>query len=226
MTNPREATVVLVHGLWMRGFEFMVFRRLLQRHYRAHVKAFSYRSVASGAWAQARELRFFCHALSTPMVHLVGHSLGGLVVLKALEDNENPDSGPAIAPGRVVLLGAPVQGSLVGRRLAALPLFRRAMGAHMRSISAVGEPRAYAGREVGVIAGSVPGGAGRLIARLPLPNDGSVAVDETRLVGAIEHLVLPVTHTTMVFSRAVARATGQFLQDGSFGLSSRGGQSH
>ncbi len=47
--------------------------------------------------------------------------------------------------------------------------------------------------------------------------DGNVTVDETRLPGAREHLVLPVTHTGMLLSARVARAVGTFLADCAFG---------
>jgi hypothetical protein len=49
------------------------------------------------------------------------------------------------------------------------------------------------------------------------PNDGAVAVSETRLPGAKQHLILPVTHTGMLLSPQVAQEAGQFLATGHFG---------
>ena len=43
-------------------------------------------------------------------VHLVGHSMGGVLILRALQ------ADPGMPPGRVVLMGAPVRGSAVARR--------------------------------------------------------------------------------------------------------------
>ena len=72
------------------------------------------------------------------------------------------------------------------------------------------------GVELGVIAGNVPFGLGRLVARLPKPNDGVVRVDETRVPGAKESIVLRINHTGMLVSPAVARAACAFLRNGSF----------
>jgi hypothetical protein len=72
-------------------------------------------------------------------------------------------------------------------------------------------------REVGIIAGSRSVGAGRLFADLPLPNDGTVCVDETELPGATSRIVHDVSHTGMLFSSAVAASAVQFLATGSFG---------
>jgi hypothetical protein len=41
-------------------------------------------------------------------------------------------------------------------------------------------------------------------------------VAETQLVGAEDHAVLRVSHTGLVFSKAVASATGAFLKTGKF----------
>ena len=71
--------------------------------------------------------------------------------------------------------------------------------------------------EVGVIAGSMSVGVGRVFAELPQPNDGTVCVDETGLPGATAQLVLDVSHTGMLLSSEVAAATVQFLRSGSFG---------
>jgi hypothetical protein len=57
---------------------------------------------------------------------------------------------------------------------------------------------------------------GRFVADLPEPNDGTVALEETRVDGMKEHLVLPVTHTGMMLSSEVADRTARFLASGSF----------
>ena len=70
--------------------------------------------------------------------------------------------------------------------------------------------------DVGVIAGDVPVGAGRAIAPLERPNDGTVAVAETRLMGTTDHIVLPVSHFSLLWSSAVIRQTLCFLARGVF----------
>ena len=45
---------------------------------------------------------------------------------------------------------------------------------------------------------------------------GVVTVEETRLEGATDHLVVPLSHTALHFSRAVARQVQHFLRDGRF----------
>jgi hypothetical protein len=72
-------------------------------------------------------------------------------------------------------------------------------------------------REVGVIAGSLPVGIGRVFAELPVPNDGTVCVDETELPGAASRIVHDVSHTGMLFSSAVANSAVKFLVTGGFG---------
>jgi len=58
---------------------------------------------------------------------------------------------------------------------------------------------------------------GRVVARgLPTPNDGVVTVAETALAAACDRIVLPVSHSGMLFSRRVARQSGAFLRDGKF----------
>ena len=49
-------------------------------------------------------------------------------------------------------------------------------------------------------------------------NDGTVAVSETRMPGATDHIVLPVSHLGMLLSARVARETGSFLTAGRFSL--------
>lgn len=72
-------------------------------------------------------------------------------------------------------------------------------------------------REVGVIAGSLPVGIGRAFSELPVPNDGTVCLDETELTGATSRIVHEVSHTGMLFSSAVADSAVKFLASGRFG---------
>jgi hypothetical protein len=73
------------------------------------------------------------------------------------------------------------------------------------------------GCDIGVIAGRMPVGAGRIVAPdLPAPHDGAVSVDETRLPAMCDHIVLNVSHSGMLVSRAVAHQICAFLRDGAF----------
>jgi pimeloyl-ACP methyl ester carboxylesterase len=207
--------IVYVHGLWQSGGEAVLLRRRLARQLRADARAFSYRSVAADASTNARELIKYLSALSADRLHLVGHSLGGLVILKAFE--QEPELAARLPPGRIVLLGSPLRGSRTARHLAGLPFGRRIMGRSIHEEALQARERQWnCARELGVIAGDSGIGLGRLVGRLRGPSDGTVLVEETLLEGAKDRVVLRVSHTGMLFSAAVARAAGTFLGTGSF----------
>lgn len=144
-------------------------------------------------------------------VHVVGHSLGGLLILETFETQE------ALPPGRIVLLGCPAQGSRAARVFASWPFGQRLLGPLAAGELTREQPRAWRGsRDLGIIAGSLSAGMGRWLAELPVPNDGTVSVDETRLPGASEHVVHDVSHTGILLSAAVADSLLRFLRTGSF----------
>jgi pimeloyl-ACP methyl ester carboxylesterase len=210
--NAKPIPVVVVHGLWLNGLEFFLLRdRLTAAGF--DPATFRYQSthatLADAADALAARLAAF-----DGTVHVVAHSLGGVVALEALTRRSD------LPPGRVVLLGSPVQGSRAARAIGAWGVGPQILGALAMTELAVPQARQWNGqREIGVIAGSRSAGLGRLFASLPTPNDGTVAADETRLPGATSQIVLDVSHTGMLFSSAVAAATVQFLATGSFGQS-------
>ena len=116
----------------------------------------------------------------------------------------------------MVLLGTPAGGSAVARRLRGSAWTRWLVG---RSVERglLGEVPPWTGRaELGVISGDRSLGVGRLVTHLPGPNDGTVAVAETRLPGAVAHLVLHSSHMGLVFSSTVAAAVCRFLEAGRF----------
>ena len=122
-------------------------------------------------------------ALRAETLHLVGHSLGGLVILKLFESGE----GLRLPPGRIVLLGSPLNGSRAARNLGRLPLGRKILGRGVCEELLTERTRRWSGqRELGVIAGSLSIGLGRLVlATHGAPSDGTIFVDETRLAGYI-----------------------------------------
>ncbi|HEV2286271.1 MAG TPA: hypothetical protein VGR80_09525, partial [Steroidobacteraceae bacterium] len=58
----------------------------------------------------------------------------------------------------------------------------------------------------------------QFLAHFDEENDGTVAVSETRLPGATDHIVLPVSHLGMLVSARVAHETGRFLTEGRFSV--------
>ena len=71
-------------------------------------------------------------------------------------------------------------------------------------------------REVATVAGDKALGAGRMVPGLPKPNDGTVAVAETELGSDHAHVVLAVTHSSMLISRRVADYACVYLKTGHF----------
>jgi hypothetical protein len=74
------------------------------------------------------------------------------------------------------------------------------------------------GRPLGIVAGTQSVGLGQFLAGFEEECDGTVGVSETRLPGATDHIVLPVSHMGLLVSPRVARETGLFLQNGRFSL--------
>ncbi len=149
-------------------------------------------------------------------MHVLAHSLGGLVTLETLAKERD------LPPGRAVLLGSPVQGSRAARAFASWPLGPQILGSlAVRQLTRAPGRRWELPREIGVIAGARSAGLGRLLANLPQPNDGTVSLDETHLPGAAAELVLDVSHIGMLVSQPVAREAGRFLARGAFGSEGR-----
>jgi pimeloyl-ACP methyl ester carboxylesterase len=203
--------IVTVHGLWNRGPEAWMLRRRLRHLTGRPIVQFRYPSVSGDFADNAGRLAGMLERDRGP-TDLVGHSLGGLLVLEAIRWAD-----PA-AVGRVVLLAAPVRGSAAARRLLARSRGGGRIIGRSASVLAGGVDLSVPeGLEVGMIAGSGAKGMGRILGAMTGVHDGTVGLDETRFEGLADHIVLPVTHTGMLFSDAVARAVAEFLRDGRFG---------
>jgi pimeloyl-ACP methyl ester carboxylesterase len=215
MARAREP-VVLVHGLWMNGLEFGVLRQRLQAQHGFDVHVFPYSSMQGDPAVVAAELMEFtdrCAPGGQP-VHLVGHSLGGAFVFRALEN------GLRERPGNAVLLGSPLLGSRAACNVARFTALRPLLGTHVLYELARPCERQWASatspRALGAIAGTRRIGTGQFFARFDEDNDGTVGVSETRLPGLDDHLLLPHSHIGMLFAHDVATQVAHFLHHGRF----------
>ena len=205
----REA-VVLVHGIWMNGLEFWRLRRRLERAgYECHI--FKYHVWGKPLAETAERLHEFAESINAPVVHFVAHSLGGIVLMHLF------DQFPFISKdGRIVLLASPVNGSVVAKRLAYLPLTRWALGQSMEEGLDGNVPKWRGWQDIGTISGTLPLGAGLIVGGPSLPHDGTVSVEETYLKGATDSIIMSVSHTGLLISTDVATEVVTFLRTGKF----------
>ena len=198
--------VLLIHGLlnaksWLRPLATNLRRQGFD------TELFGYSSLLDGPGLALPRLR---ERLSENRFGaIVGHSLGGLIALEALRD------APTSTVTRVVCIGSPLRGSLTARNIAARPWIRPLLGRSADLLQ--GGLEAWAGEaEVGLVAGNVARGMGRLFARFEGESDGTVGLEETRLPGLADHCIVRSSHTGLVFSREAVAQTAHFLRHGRF----------
>jgi pimeloyl-ACP methyl ester carboxylesterase len=208
-------TVVCVHGAWSYGVSMYLVKRRLEKEHGMRVLLFNYPSVRGTLDENAAELADFIHSEGLQATHLIGHSLGGVIALRMLAQDD------AAVPGRLVCLGSPLTGSRAADFLSRQDWVQQIVGDSLRS-GVVHEAANEWGshvcnkRDVGIIAGTLPLGFGQLIANFDGESDGTVAVSETYLEGAKDHLRMRVSHTGLLVSSDVADQAAAFLKRGEF----------
>lgn len=142
-------------------------------------------------------------------IHFVSHSMGGLVLLAALN---HPDCPREAKIGRLVAIAPPIRGSIWGQWLNRFSLFRAIAkefaGKELMTKENFNDMGEYPDslEKILVIAGSL--GFNPFI---PGKNDGTLAVTETVLNCPHEHIVIRRGHRMIVFSKKVAELTRNFL---------------
>lgn len=205
--------VLLVHGLWMRSIAM----RWLATRLRSQdfvPQLFGYYSLLQDTDAVVTRL---ADALrQQPGTHVLAHSLGGLLALRAAE------RAGVQHVGRIVCLGSPLAGSRAASSIAArIPAGGRLVG-HNRALLESGIGEIPHGLQVGAVAGCVPRGLGGVVARFDCEHDGTVAVAETRVPGLADHVVVRASHSGLIFSDAAVRQAVAFLRNGRFDAPGRG----
>jgi len=208
-------TVICLHGFWSHGAGMFLIKRRLENEYGLRALLFSYPSVRGTLDENAAALARFIQEEGLTRTHFVGHSLGGVVALRMFANDADAP------PGRLVCLGSPLAGSRAADYLSQQDWAEPILG-HSLASGVIDKPASdwaihvCAQREVGIIAGNVPLGLGQFVAEFDEDNDGTIAVSETRLDGARDHLIMPVSHKGMLVSPDVVDQAVAFLKRGEF----------
>ncbi|MBE1507849.1 esterase/lipase family protein [Rhizobium viscosum] len=148
-------------------------------------------------------------------LHLIGHSMGGLVI-RAMLKNYRPSN-----LGRVVMVGTPNNGSQVADFLKKVPLYKAAFGPAGQQL--VTDQSTFAhifgpvDFELGIIAGTrTIDPVSSLIIGHQITNDGKVTVESTRLAGATDHIAIAANHTFIPSNKVMWTQALSFIRDGKF----------
>jgi pimeloyl-ACP methyl ester carboxylesterase len=210
---PGREAVLMLHGFLMNRFVMHPLQGALRdAGFDAH--ALDYRSIRGTLAEHHEECARAIDGLiaqGAARVHLLGHSMGGVVALSYLLRQPAPEH-----IGRTVLLGSPVAGCDAATLFSQQALGRLLMG-NSASLWREAMPLLIPpDREVAAIAGNERFGLGPLVVELEGENDGVARVVETWLTGMADHILLPVSHTGMLLSAEVARQCIAFLRNGRF----------
>ncbi len=143
-------------------------------------------------------------------IHFVSHSMGGLVLLAALNHPLCPDEAKT---GKVALLAPPLKGSHWGRELSRFPWARKIVrdkaGHELMTKSNFDDLGSYPEslENVLVIAGTL-----KCNPLLKGASDGTLLLEETYLSTPHERATVQQQHSTMLYSKKVSNKVREFFR--------------
>jgi len=198
--TPHRDLVVLVHGLAAHRLMMHLLAQTLQQVF-AGVVNWGYPSLFSPIEQHGKALAALLEQLDDDRghdrIHLVGHSMGGIIGRLALSHYTPRHFG------RFVMIAPPNRGSHVARHLAPYlgricpPLVQLA-DEEESFVCSLPQPQV---RELGIIAAKT---------------DILVLEPSTRLGCECDHIVLPGRHSSLLWRRETAEQVRHFLENGRF----------
>lgn len=214
--TPEPDCVVLLHGIGMRAFVMNRLEsalaaegyRVVNISYPSRVMPFE---ELAGTYLPAQLQQ--AGVARAPRLHFVTHSMGSLIVRKLIQD-----ARPANL-GRVVMIGPPNQGSTAADAAQEYALLRKFLGGNLVRLGtgedAIVRTLGPADFDVGIIAGEVA--VNPVFGKaLNGKNDGAVTVDSARLEGMRDFIVVPYSHTLMLWRTEVVDQVRAYLREGKF----------
>jgi pimeloyl-ACP methyl ester carboxylesterase len=208
--------VVLLHGISRTALSFRKMQVALERTGFATLNL-DYESRRKALEGLAEDIHPAIQRFADRIdgsIHFVCHSMGGLLA-RVYIARHRPNR-----LGRVVMLGTPNSGSEIADRLKNFGAYRAFFGPAGQqlgtrrddAINALFPPLDY---PVGIVAGnrSIDPLVGKM---LPKPHDGRVSVENSRIDGMADHIVVDTSHPWLVRNSVAVAQTIAFLQDGTF----------
>ena len=203
MLPENHEAVVLIHGMGRTQLSmWLLARRLTRAGYRTYhfqyVAAFNQSIMDMGASL----VHYLVEKVDAPKYHLVGHSLGGVIIRAGFK------KGYPEGLSKVVMLGTPNRPSLLAQQLknrGAFKLFSGRAGQELASETFF-EELPTPSVPFGVIAGNV----GQRLT-FDEDNDGIVKVSTTKLGGMADFTTVPRIHTFIMNGPETAEHCEHFL---------------
>ncbi len=211
-TALAEEVVVLLHGIANIPLSMKYLENSLEKAgYQIH--NLGYPSTDVPIEEAAARIREKVMAMGgAKRIHFVGHSMGHLLIRIILADDL-----PGL--GRVVMIAPPNQGSFMAQRLEDMDIYRWIFGPAGQQLPANNrtffENLPVPDCEFGIIAGG-KGTEGGYNPLLDGDDDGTVRVEETKLEGAADFIVVNNIHTLILFDPETVEQTIHFLKNGQF----------
>lgn len=217
-TNQINQCVLILHGLARSEFAMRPLEKFLAPDYSVINIDYPSRNYPVEQLAELSINPALKQCQSADKVHFVTHSMGGILVRQYLAQNSIKNLG------HVVMLGPPNQGSeLVDYfqgSAATRWLFNLAngpagaqLGTDANSIAKRLGPVDFS---LGVIAGNVSYSP-YFSRKLEGDDDGKVSVENSKVQGMTDHVVMPTSHTFMMRNNDVHQQVKHFLSHGKFG---------
>jgi pimeloyl-ACP methyl ester carboxylesterase len=220
LAPPSGKAVVVLHGL-LRSREMMrPLCRYIQQNSDYLLINVDYPSTRADLGEHARNLgSVITHLQGVEELNFVAYSMGNLVVRHYLADQQAAGGKADPRLNRFVMIAPPNQRSELAEFWGGSQFLKTALGASFAQLagglSNLTGHLATPACEFGIIAGGRGDGKG-WNPLLPDDDDFTVSVASTRLPGASDFLLLPVTHARIPFDARTLQSTLRFLQQGYF----------
>lgn len=197
-----DQAIVLVHGLWMSRWSFIsIANHFKKEGYRVY--RFGYKTTTKPFDFNQQKLQAFVNSRTEKTVHLVVHSMGGILSMRTL---------PVLKKqGKLIMLGSPINGSQaaqeMGRKKWTSWMLKHATEPLENGVV---DPQVL--RQSLMIAGTSNRiGIARIVTKLPEPHDGTVSLLETQAEWINQHKSMKTNHFRMLFHKKIKQTMSDFL---------------
>jgi len=206
--------VILLHGVLKSGFSMKRLQTALEQEgYHAFNWDYDARNFTVQENAAKLDSLIRAKDFVRRRIHFIAHSIGALVVRHYFEEY------PQNNPGRIVMIAPPNQGSRLATELRDFPPFRwfykKSIANLLTGADAFAPNAGIPDTEFGIIAGGT-GGEHGFTWYLPGDDDSVLSVEQTRLRGAADFIVLPHVHGTIVIQDDTILQSLYFIEHGRF----------